>query len=60
MLNKILTPKEIAKRFGITEQTVSSWRSQGMPYKKLGKFILILEDEFTKWVKELKTIDGRK
>lgn len=52
-LNKLLTTGEIAKRFGIAEQTVNAWRNQGMPCVKLGKIILIRETSFLKWIGEL-------
>lgn len=52
-LNNILTPKEVAKRFNITEQTVLGWRSQGMPCIKIGKFMVIREASLLKWIKKL-------
>ncbi len=58
-LNKILTPKQIAKRFGITEQTLLTWRSKGMPTVKIGKFSLILEDDFLEWIERLKKTQKR-
>jgi hypothetical protein len=50
-INSIFTTKTLAKKFGITEQTLLSWRSQGMPIIKIGKIILISEDSFLKWLK---------
>lgn len=58
-IGKILTPKQIAKQFGITEQTLLSWRSQGMPIVKIGKSILIIEDDFIEWIKNLKNSQKR-
>jgi len=58
-LGKILTPKQIAKQFGITEETLLTWRKQGMPTVKIGKFILIIEDDFIEWIKNLKNSQKR-
>jgi len=50
-INSILTPKDLAKKFGLTEQTVLGWRVHGLPTIRIGKFIMILEDSFVKWAK---------
>ena len=51
--SKILTPKTLAEKLGITEQTLLSWRSDGLPIIRRGKFVFIFEDSFLKWLKSL-------
>jgi hypothetical protein len=51
--NNILTPKTLAEKLGITEQTLLSWRSDGLPIIRRGKFLFIFEDSFFKWFKSL-------
>lgn len=51
--SKILTPKTLAKKLGITERTLLSWRSDGLPIVRRGKFLFIFEDSFFKWFKSL-------
>ncbi len=55
-INSILTPGALAKKLGITEQTLLSWKSKGLPTIKLGKFSFIIEDSFTKWLKSQENI----
>jgi len=52
-LTTILTPKEVAKRFNITEQTVLGWRDQGLPCIKIGKSLFIREASLVKWIEKL-------
>ena len=53
--SKILTPKTLAEKLGITEQTLLSWRSDGLPIIRRGKFLFIFEDSFLKWFKSLES-----
>lgn len=48
---KIITPKALAKKLGITEQTLLGWRSSGLPTVRIGKITLIFEESFEKWLK---------
>ncbi len=50
-INNLLTPQTLAKRLGLTEQTVNSWKKEGLPTIKIGKFTYIIEDSFLKWIK---------
>ena len=52
-LSNILTPKEVAKRFSIKEETVLGWRNQGMPCIKIGKSLFIREASLLKWIEKL-------
>jgi excisionase family DNA binding protein len=52
-IKDLLTPKQLAEKMKVTEPTVSSWIELGLPTVKLGKFRLIFEDSFLKWLKGL-------
>ncbi len=55
-IDSILTPKGLAKRLGITEQTLLSWRTSGMPVIKIGKILFISEESFMKWIKKQENV----
>ncbi len=55
-IDTILTPKALAKKLGITEATLLSWRSLGLPTIRIGKFIFIFEESFLKWIKNQETV----
>jgi hypothetical protein len=48
---KLKRADEIAKRLGITEETLLGWRDLGMPWTKIGKSIFIFEDSFLSWAR---------
>jgi len=50
-ISSFLTSKILAKRLGITETTLLSWRSLGLPTVRIRKSIFIFEDSFLKWAK---------
>lgn len=52
-MKDVLTPAELAKKMGVSEETVMSWRDLGMPWVKVGKSIYILERSFLSWMKRL-------
>jgi hypothetical protein len=55
-IDSILTPKGLAKKLGITEQTLLSWRSSGMPVIKKGKNLFLLQESFMKWFKSQENV----
>jgi transposase-like protein len=55
-IDSILTPKGLAKKLGITEQTLRSWRSLGMTVIKIGKNLFVLQESFMKWVKSQESV----
>ena len=55
-IDSILTPKILAKKFGTTEETIRSWRDQGLPIVKIGKFVFIIEESFLKWIKSHESV----
>lgn len=50
---KLKKAEDMAKKLGISEETFLGWRSLGMPWVKIGKFIYILEDNFIEWARGL-------
>lgn len=50
-ISSIFTPDKLARRLGITVQTLLSWKRFGLPLVKIGKFSFVLEESFLKWVK---------
>lgn len=48
----LLTTKEVSQYLGVSERTIFNWRSEGMPYKKIGKVIRFDSGEVEKWVDE--------
>ena len=55
-IDSILIPKGLAKKLGITEQTLLSWRSSGMPVIKKGKNLFLLQESFMKWFKSQENV----
>ena len=51
----IFTPAEMAEKMGVSVETISGWRDQGMPSIKIGKSIFILEKSFIEWLKSLES-----
>ena len=49
---KLKRAEEVAKKLGITTETLLGWRDLGMPIVKIGKSIFILEDCFLRWVRD--------
>lgn len=50
-IKNVLTIKQVATRFGVTEETINSWREAGMPVIKIGKSIFVLESSLVSWMK---------
>ena len=50
--NRLLTPKDLEREYGISTKTLANWRSQGKgpAYFKLGNFIRYRGGEVEKWV----------
>jgi hypothetical protein len=48
---KLRRAEDMAKKLGITEETLLEWRNLGMPWVKIGKTILIFEDSFYEWAR---------
>jgi len=55
---KIKRAEEVAKKLGISEQTLLDWRSIGMPWVRIGKFVFIMEDSFLRWAKNREIIQN--
>lgn len=51
-MENLITTKELCEKLKVTRQTVFTWRSQGMPYKKYGKIVRFNYEEVEKWLKE--------
>ena len=51
-LKQLLKPEDLAKKLGITTETLLSWREKGMPWVKAGKSVFILEGPFMKWIEK--------
>ncbi len=49
---KLKRAEDMAKRLGISTETLLEWRRFGMPWVKIGKSVFILEDSFLKWAKD--------
>ena len=47
----LLKPEQLAKRLGISRDTVEDWMKEGMPYIKKGKFVFIPQSDFLKWMR---------
>jgi len=54
-LKDLITPKELARKLGVTEQIISQWRKDGMPSVKIGKSIFIIQASFMTWIKQFET-----
>jgi len=54
-LRNIFTPDELAKKMGVSVETVLSWRESGMPSAKVGKSIFVLEKSLIEWLKSLES-----
>jgi excisionase family DNA binding protein len=60
VLDALLTPEDVAKRLGISPETLAQWRSQGrgMPYVKLGRNLVRYEESALKnWIDEHRVHD---
>jgi excisionase family DNA binding protein len=50
-IRDLLRPEQLAKRLGLSRDTVDDWMKQGMPYIKKGKFVFIPQSDFLKWMR---------
>ncbi|MFZ2053613.1 MAG: hypothetical protein WAU81_05395 [Candidatus Aminicenantales bacterium] len=48
---KLKRAEDMARKLGITEDTLLEWRKLGMPWVKIGKTVLIFEDSFYEWAR---------
>ncbi len=48
---KLRRVEDMAKKLGITEETLLEWRNLGLPWTKIGKTIFIFEDSFYRWAR---------
>ena len=55
-ITSMFTPKILAKKLGVTEQTVNSWKKEGLPTVRIGKFSYIIEESFLKWAKSRESV----
>jgi hypothetical protein len=50
---KLKRAEDMAKKLGITTDTLLDWRRFGMPWVKIGKSVFIMmEDSFLKWAND--------
>lgn len=48
--SNLITTKELAKHLGVTEMTILRWRKKGMPFKKIGPYMVRFDlDEVMDW-----------
>jgi len=47
----LLRQEQLAKKLGISEDTIERWMKEGMPYIKKGKFIFIPQNDFVEWMR---------
>jgi excisionase family DNA binding protein len=53
-LRKVLSPEQAAEILGVTRQTVWALTRRGeIPYRRLGRKVLIEEEELEKWFSSL-------
>lgn len=52
-LKDLITPKELAKKLGVTERIIFEWRKEGMPTVKIGKTVFIIQASFLRWIEKL-------
>ena len=52
-LKDLITPKELARKLGVTEQIISQWRKEGMPSVKVGNSVFIIQASFLRWIEKL-------
>lgn len=50
-IRDLLRPGQLAKKLGISRDTIDEWIKQGMPYIKKGKFVFIPQGDFVKWIR---------
>ena len=50
-LRDLLKPGEVAKKLGISQDTIEKWMEQGMPYIKKGKFVFIPQGDLVRWMR---------
>ena len=50
-IRDLLRPGQLAKKLGISRDTIDEWIRQGMPYIKKGKFVFIPQGDFVKWIR---------
>jgi DNA-binding transcriptional regulator YiaG len=48
--DRVSTDKQLAERYGVHQDTVREWRKKGLPSRKEGKTVFILESDFIEWV----------
>ena len=51
MMKKLLTVENLAEIMQVTTRTIHNYKSNGLPYKKLGKAIRFDPDEVNEWLK---------
>jgi hypothetical protein len=56
---KLKRAEDMAKKLGITEETLLEWRRLGLPWAKIGKTIFIFEDSFYEWARSFENRDNR-
>lgn len=55
IVNKLLSPAELAEALGISIETVYAWTSQKrIPYIKMGKLVRFSRNEVNKWLGDKK------
>ncbi len=46
----MLTKKELAKKLSVSLPMIDKWRSQGMPFLKIGKSVRFKWEDVEKWL----------
>jgi hypothetical protein len=51
--NDLLKFEQLAKRLGVSVDTVQKWKRKGMPYIELGRFVFVSWNSFHRWARGL-------
>ena len=43
--------EQLAKRLGVSVDTIQRWKGKGMPYIELGKFVFVSWTSFHRWAR---------
>lgn len=53
-MDKLLSTKELSEYLGLSRMTLSRWRSEGLPFIKIGKQVRFKLDDVMKWIEQNK------
>lgn len=49
---RYVSKERLAERLGISIRTVKTWRSKGLPARKVGRQLMFAIDEVDRWIEE--------